>query len=134
MNYSPDAATATIKMILSLIFVLAIVWGLYRIAKKKVPMLGHGGNGRLIQVIENRSIGVKKQIALVQVPGSVLVLGIGTDKVSLLTEIADPAVIKSIQTACSPSDSVISFKDQLKRLTKGVHPKTALSCDRSLAD
>lgn len=134
MNYSPDVTTATIKMILSLGFILALVWGLYRIAKKKVPMLGNGRRGQLIQVIENHCIGVKKNIALVRVPGSVLVLGIGAERVSLLSQIADPAVIKRIETATAPTESVVSFKDQLKRFTKGAIQKEALECDRSLAE
>lgn len=134
MNYSPDAAAATIKMIIALGFVLAMVWGLYKIAKKKMPMLGNAGKGQLIQVIENRCIGVKKNIALVRVPGSVLVLGIGAEKVSLLSQIADPAVIKSIEAATTPSESVVSFKDQLKRFTNVAMRKDALEVDRSLAE
>jgi flagellar protein FliO/FliZ len=116
MNYSPDLTWATIKMILSLGLVLAIVWGLYRVAKKRLPMIHGSGNGRHIQVVENHYLGVKKQITMVRVPGSILVLGIGADQMSLLTQIVDPAIIQSIEAVQAPSKTV-RFKDQLRRFT-----------------
>lgn len=117
MNYSPDITTATIKMVFSLGLILALVWGLYRLAKKNLPMVNNGGRGRLIQVVESHCIGVKKHIAMVKVPGSVLVLGIGSDKMSLLSKIEDPEVVQSIEAAQRQSGQALSFKDHLRRLT-----------------
>lgn len=134
MNYSPDVASATIKMIFSLGFVLAIVWGLYRLAKKKLPMVNGGGKRHLIQVIENHSIGVKKHIAMVKIPGSVLVLGVGAEKISLLTQIEDPAVIQSIEAVKTPTGSVLTFKEQLRRFTPGASSKSWVSQDASVAE
>lgn len=134
MNYSPDMTSATIKMVFSLGLVLAIVWGLYRVAKKKLPMVHGGGKGRFIQVVESRYLGVKKQVTMVRVPGSVLVLGISADNVSLLTRIEDPAVLQSIEAEQAPSKSVLSFKDQLRRFTQGVGNKAQLSHNKTVVD
>ena len=134
MNYSPDVTTTTIKMILSLALVLAMVWGLYRLAKKRVPMIGGSGKGQLIRVVENHCLGVKKNIALVKVPGSFLVLGIGAEKLSLLTRIDDPAVIQSIEAAQSPSESTMTFKEQLRRFTQGSFRKEVLIHDPSVSE
>lgn len=134
MSYSPDVTTATIKMIFSLGLVLALVWGLYRLAKKKIPMINGGGKGQLIQVVENHSLGVKKNIAMVKVPGSVLILGIGGDRVGLLTQIDDPAVIQKIEAAQSSPGTVMSFKEQLRRFTHVPAKKEARSNEKLVSE
>ncbi len=118
MNYAPDLTTAAFKMVFSLALVLSIVWGLYRIARKKLPLTRGGGSGNLIQVLDSHYLGVKKNITMVQVPGSVLVLGITADKVNLLTQIEDPALIKSITSGVENKHSVLSFRGHLQRLTQ----------------
>ena len=134
MNYSPDFAAATIKMILSLSFVLAMVWGLYRLAKKRMPMVNSNGKSQFIQVVENHCLGIKKQIAMVKVPGSVLVLGIDGEKISLLTQIDDPTIIKNIEAVQTSSESAMSFKDQLRRFTHGSVKKEMLIHDESMVE
>ena len=117
MNYAPDLTMATLKMVLSLAVVLGLVWGLARLAKKKLPMAHSGGNHGLIKVLESQYLGVKKSITLVKVPGSVLVLGVSTDNVSLLTRIDEPGLIKGMADDVKTKQSGLSFKDQLRRLT-----------------
>ena len=112
MNTTPDLSIATLKMVLSLAVVLAIIWGLYRAAKKKLPMVQNSGNGKNMRVLETHYLGIKK------IPGSILVLGISSDKVNLLTQIDDPAIIKEITTRMDSPRSILSFKDQLQRLTR----------------
>ncbi len=118
MSYAPDLTTAAFKMVFSLAVVLSIVWGLYRIARKKLPLARGGGSGNLIQVLDSHYLGVKKSITMVQVPGSVLVLGITAEKVNLLTQIEDPALIKSITSGVKNQHSVLSFRGHLQRLTQ----------------
>jgi len=83
-----------------------------------------GGRSRqLIKVIANQYIGVKKNIALVEVPGSILVVGVSNDKISMLTKIEDKTIIEAIQQeACGTSPT---FSDHLQRMTarfKSVKP------------
>lgn len=117
MNYAPDLTSAAIKMVLSLGVVLFIVWGLYRLAKTKLPIHSMGGKHKFIQIIDSQYVGVKKSVAMVQVPGSVLVLGIGSDNVNLLTQINDPEVLDDIKTASGRHRS-LSFREQLQRFTQ----------------
>ncbi len=119
MNTPPDLTTAALKMVLSLGFVLAILWGLCHLARRRLPFGQNGPKGRLIQVLESQYVGAKKSIAVVQVPGSILVLGIGADGVNLLTCIDDPDVMAGLKSKSSPNlKTVPSFKDQLGRLTR----------------
>jgi flagellar protein FliO/FliZ len=118
MNAMTDLTMVTLKMVLSLAFVLALIWGLYRVARKNLPMVQDSGNGKLIRVLASQYLGVKKTITMVQVPGSVLVLGVSSDKVNLLTRIDDPVVISGITSRLDSQRSLISFRDQLQRLTR----------------
>ena len=74
-----------------------------------------GSKEQLIKVISSQYIGIKKSISLVAVPGSVLVVGVSNDRISLLTKIDDNAVMDALyQNASQVSPS---FSDYLQRLT-----------------
>ncbi len=118
MSATPDLTLAAFKMVISLGIVLAIIWGLYRLARKSLPMAQGNGKGKMMHVVESQYLGVKKSIAMVQIPGAILVVGVSPDKVNLLSQINDPAIIKSIAATADNHRSVLSFKDQLHRLTR----------------
>ena len=115
MNYSPDLTMAAFKMVVSLAIVLGIVWGLYRLARRTMPSVQ--SRGKLIQVLENQCLGVKKSIAMVQVPGAVLVLGVSADNVQLLAQLDDPDIVREITSRADQPGAAISFKAHLQRLT-----------------
>jgi flagellar biogenesis protein FliO len=117
MNYSPDLTLATLKMVLSLAVVLALVWGLSRLAKKKLPLANGSGKAGLIQVLESQCLGIKKSITLVKVPGSVLVLGVSPDRVSLLSKIEKPELLGGVEADIKARQTGLSFRDQLRRFT-----------------
>jgi flagellar protein FliO/FliZ len=121
MNAMPDLSIVTLKMVISLVIVLVIIWGLYRAAKKNLPMVQSNGQRKMIRILENQYLGIKKSIAMVEVPGAVLVLGISSDRVSLLSQINDPAIINGITAKTDNHRSILSFKDQLQRLTRSKH-------------
>ena len=108
MNAMPDLSIVTLKMVISLAVVLGIIWGLYRGAKKKLPMVQNNGQGKMMRVLENHYLGIKKTITMVQIPGSILVLGISSDQVNLLTRIDDPAVISGITSRTDNQRSILS--------------------------
>lgn len=118
MSTTPDLTLATLKMVISLGVVLAIIWGLYRIAKKNLPMSQGSVKGKMIRVLESQYLGMKKTITMVEIPGAILVLGVSPDKVNLLTQIVDPAIMKDITANGDNRRSVLSFKDQFQRLTR----------------
>jgi len=118
MSATPDLTLATVKMVISLCVVLAIIWGLYRLAKKNLPMAQGSGKGKMMHVLESQYLGMKKTITMVQIPGAILVLGVSSDKVNLLSQIDDPAIIKNISTSVDNHRSVLSFKNQFQRITR----------------
>lgn len=115
MNYAPEMTAAALKMLLSLGIVLALVWGLYRLARRNGPAIQAGAKGKLIHVLANHYLGVKKSIAVVQVPGAILVLGIGAEQVNLLSRVDDPAVLAEFQPNDVTSNKS-TFRSQLQRL------------------
>ena len=120
MSYSPDLTTAAVKMVLSLLVVLALLWGLYRWARHALP---GGGKGSMIKVLASHYLGTKKSIAIVQVPGQILVLGIGAEQINLLSRIDDPEVVAEMAFPANPANRAGGFRQQLQRMTSSLrHP------------
>ena len=71
--------------------------------------------GEQIEILDSRYIGVRKQISLVRVPGSVLVLGITNDSIRVLDKIVEKEILESLESQAEPN--VPSFSDHLKKLT-----------------
>ncbi len=115
----PDMTMAALKMILALVFILGLIWGAYRWTRRTLPAGQAGGKGRLIKVLANHYLGVKKAITVVEVPGSVLVLGVSADRVNLLSRIEDPEILATIRKESAQPAPLRSFRDQLQRLTRG---------------
>ena len=72
MNYDPDLISTSLKMLAVLTILLGgLLIILYYTKRKFVSQVG-GSKGRLIRILGNTYIGVKKQISLVEIPGAVL--------------------------------------------------------------
>ena len=57
------------------------------------------GGGNLVQVLSTSFLAPKKNIALVEVAGEILVLGVSDQNISLLTSIREPRRIEEIKSA-----------------------------------
>ncbi len=114
MNAAPNMLSTALQMLTALGFVLGGLVVLYYIMKRFIRRDG-GPNRQLVKVIANQYIGVKKNIALVEIPGSILVLGVSSDNISLLSKIEDRAVVDGIRQGISRNEP--SFSDHLQRLT-----------------
>jgi flagellar biosynthetic protein FliO len=115
MTTAPDALSTTLQMLTALAIVVGGLLVAFYLMKRFLNRDAGGSRNALIRVIASQYIGVKKNIALVEVPGTVLVLGISSDRISLLTKIEDQSVldgIKDITPRLTPS-----FADHLQRLT-----------------
>lgn len=123
MNAAPDLTISTLKMIGALLLILALLWGLYRWARHSLPAGPVTGRGRLIQVLGSHYLGVKKSISIVQVPGSILVLGITADRINLLDRIVDPSLLEQLGSPVENKRGQ-SFRDHLQRFTNPLRPKT----------
>jgi flagellar biosynthetic protein FliO len=115
MNSAPDVVSSAFQMLAALGIVLGGLLVIFFIMTRYLKRDGGGSSGQLIRVIASQYIGIKKNIALVEVPGTILVVGVSNDKISLLTKIEDKAIIETIQQEASGSTP--SFSDHLQRLT-----------------
>lgn len=120
MSTAPDVFSGTYQMLAALGVVLGglllLFWFVKRFLKREIA----GTNRQLIKVIANQYVGIKKNIAMIQVPGSILVVGLSNDKISLLTKIEDQAILDAVQL--QGSDGRPSFADHLQRLTARFKP------------
>ena len=117
MTDAPDLTMAAVKMVLSLGFVLAVVYALYRWARRSLPASVIGNAQGLVKVLATHHLGVKKSIMVVQVPGAVLVLGLGGDQVNLLSRVDDPDEVTRL-THPEAGKAAVGFREQLERLTR----------------
>ena len=115
MNYHPDLLSTVLKMITALVIVLGglfiVFYFLRRILKRDVG----GSSEKLIRVLASSYIGVKKNISLIEVPGSILVLGVTSDNICLLTKIEDEEILNRFKRPEEKKRST-SFSDQLNKL------------------
>lgn len=111
----PDFIATAIKMFSALLLVLGIFIGsvylLRRVVKRDVAVPGR----KLIRIIDRTYIGVKKSVTLVEVSGTVLVLGVTNDRISLLTQIEDPDSIEKLKDTHA-TGAPASFSNHLSRL------------------
>jgi flagellar biogenesis protein FliO len=102
-----------------LIVLTVLVGGLlitFYYTKRKIGKQIGGSKGKLIRVLGNTYIGVKKQISLVEIPGAVLVLGLSGDNISLLAKIDDDKILGNIKSF-EEAKVLPSFSDQLQKLS-----------------
>ena len=82
--------------------VLGLMFFIFFIFKKVVLKNSlFGSNQKLIQVLSTGMLGPKKIVALVEVAGEVLVLGISNDNISMLSTITDEEKIAAIKNSGS---------------------------------
>jgi len=115
MSTAPDALSITLQMLTALAIVVGGLLVAFYLMKRFLKRDAGGASNALIRVVANQYIGVKKNIALVEVPGTVLVVGITSDRISLLTKIEDQSVLDGIKETAPRLAP--SFAEHLQRLT-----------------
>lgn len=117
MNATPDMLATTLKMLAALALVLAGLGVFFYFSKRVLQKNLGASGGKMIRVLASQYIGLKKNIALVEIPGAILVVGIAGDTIRLLTKIDDPSILETIQ---GPTNERItpSFSDHLNKLTR----------------
>ncbi|GGK90064.1 flagellar biosynthetic protein FliO [Curtobacterium luteum] len=95
-----DTAVIVLRVALSLGVVLALMWVLHRVSRKKlVGGKAHGRRSASVEVVGRQGIGGKASVVVVDVEGERLVLGVTEHGVSLLTSGATPAPELTVVTA-----------------------------------
>ena len=93
MNYHPDLLSTALKMITALVIVLGALFIVFYFLKRILKRDVGGSSEKLIRVLSSTYIGVKKTISLIEVPGSILVLGVTSDNICLLAKIEDEEIL-----------------------------------------
>jgi len=114
MNYHPDFIWTALKMLVSLGILLGILITSLYFAKRIFKGGGNQPRGKMIRVLASTYVGVKKNISLVEVPGAILVLGVTSDAINLLSKIEDEEILKNFSES---EDEKISgsFSSQLRK-------------------
>ena len=115
MNATPDLFSTALKMLAALGLVLGGLGIFFYITKRVLRKDFAGSRDKLIRVLANQYIGLKKSIALVEVPGAVLVIGISGDSIRLLTKIEDTRILDQIYRE-ETGPKTPSFSDQLNKI------------------
>ena len=116
MNYHPDLLSSALKMITALVIVLGGLFIVFYFLKRTLKRDVGGSSEKLIRVLSSSYIGVKKTISLIEVPGSILVLGITSDNICLLTKIEDEEILNRFKRPEEGKKST-SFSDQLNKIS-----------------
>ncbi len=116
MNYFPELIPPALKMLAALAVVLAGLLVVIFFTKRMIANRVGGTGNQLIRILANNYIGVKKSISLVRVPGALLVLGISSDNISLLTKIDDQKILDKFKELDSEKPT-LSFTEQLQKFS-----------------
>ena len=116
MNATPDMLATAFKMLAALALVLGGLGLFFYFAKRVMRKDIGASGGELVRVLASQYVGLKKNISLVEVPGSILVVGISGDSICLLTKIEDKTVLDQIHDR-GIGRIPPSFSDQLNKIT-----------------
>lgn len=86
---STDFSSALIQMLAGLFLVLAVMVGVYWLVRRFLPGPAAAGTYRM-RLLGRLGLGARKYLALVEVAGRVLVLGVTNDRINLLDTVDDP--------------------------------------------
>ena len=114
MNAATELIPSALNMIGALAAVLGGLFVVVYFARRFLQRQGPTSRDRLVRVLASHYIGVKKAVMLVEVPGTVLVLGVAGDRINLLTRIDDPATLERIRSR--EPQVVPSFAEHLSRI------------------
>jgi flagellar biosynthetic protein FliO len=110
------------RIVSALFIVIGLIIITVFVLRKKYGLKTNLGRGKKhIQVIEHLSLGVKKSIVLVKVPGKHLLVGATNDKIGLISEIANEDIAEIDGIISDVADSKgenISNKDFLNLMKK----------------
>ena len=113
-----------LRMVTTLSLVLGLIFLLFFGFKKYVLKNTAFGGGKLVQVLSTNFLAPKKNIALVEVAGEILVLGVSDQNISLLTSIREPDRIEEIKNAHGDNSHGTDWKQGVPKNAAG---KTSLA-------
>ena len=115
MTAAPDLTSSALTMLAALAVVLVGLVLMVLVAKRFLARGFARSADQPVRVLANHYLGVKKNIALVEVPGSVLVVGITAERITLLDKIDDPVLLDQLHSRQRREEN--SFSTQLTKLS-----------------
>ena len=107
---SMEMVPSGLKMISMFALVLGLMFLIFFGFKKYVlKNTAFGGGNKLVNVLGTWFLGPKKNIALVEVAGEILVLGMSQDNITLLSSIIDEEKIEEIKNASGKGKSGLGW-------------------------
>jgi flagellar protein FliO/FliZ len=117
---SPELFSSLLKIISALAAMVGVMIVAAYLFQKIVKKGGGGINYReLIKILSSKYLGPKSSIMLINVLGNVMVIGVSSSNISLLTEIVDSESLEQLKEVQEQKGKSLSFSGYLKRLSKG---------------
>ena len=117
---SPELFSSLLKIISALAAMVGVMIVAAYLFQKIVKKGGGGINDReLIKILSSKYLGPKSSIMLISVLGNVMVIGVSSGNISLLTEIVDSESLEQLKEVQEQKGKSLSFSGYLKRLSKG---------------
>jgi flagellar protein FliO/FliZ len=117
---SPELFSSLLKIISALAAMVGVMIVAAYLFQKIVKKGGGGINDReLIKILSSKYLGPKSSIMLINVLGNVMVIGVSSSNISLLTEIVDSESLEQLKEVREQKGKSLSFSGYLKRLSKG---------------
>lgn len=110
-----EKGLTALGMLLVLIVILYLTYICTRYVGRRAGGIGSGGTSQNMRILEQRMLGRDSSIAMVQVGERVLLVGISPQSITLLTEIDDESILKSIPPVTEEASAIPPFKDFLLR-------------------
>jgi flagellar protein FliO/FliZ len=109
-----DFFASILKMVSALAVVLGIMLAGLWVVRKLMKKTGTGvDDGHAIRILSTRYLGPKSSIMLVDVLGSVIVVGVTTNQISMLTTITDEESLESLKSSRAGDGGSQAFLDQI---------------------
>ena len=117
---SPELFPSLLKIISALAVTVGVMIVVAYLFKKIVKKGGGAINGKeLIKILSAKYIGPKNSIILIDVLGNIMVIGVSSSKISLLTEIVDSESLEQLKDINGQKGKIVPFSGYLKGLLKG---------------
>ncbi len=112
---------ALLKMFFALAIVIGLLVATMYVLKRYLNHSPSGSrDGSLIQIVSTRYLGPKSSILMVEVLGKVLVLGLTSSQMTVLTTIDDDQALEKMNTLRENEASKPVLVDRLKRYTEQI--------------
>jgi len=113
----PDLYSAAVKTFSILSVILAVILTVFYLIKRFWPKgSGFMGSDRWVRVIAATYIAPKKMVALVEVAGEVLVLGLTGDHITMLTKVTNEQMIRQLKAPQEKKSEGSPFYQQVRSL------------------